>query len=84
MLVTLAGIVYGGTGFGRRVLDECSLALVEQNPGHTTIYEIMCIHRYRSQTGATIEPMILDVRDAGGDGNAGQDNTIERIESRYW
>ena len=54
-LVPDAGDAVGdrvASGFAPRILDECGLALVEQDAIHTAIDGVECIHRYRCQAGA--------------------------------
>ena len=58
--------------FALRILDEPSLALVEQHPINTAIGRVERLHRYRAEAGGARERMVPDVGDAVGDRDAGQ------------
>jgi len=67
----IVGDRVGASAFAHRVLDERSLALVEQYPIHTAISGVVCIHRYRAQSGAGRERAVPNAGHAAGDRKAG-------------
>ena len=83
-IVSDAGDAVGNrVAFGciaNRVLDERGLALVEQDPNHTAICGINCIHCYRGQAGAVSERTVSDGGDAVADRDVGQVGAV--IERR--
>ena len=58
--------------FSRRTLDECGLALIEQDPIHTTIGGIECIHRECHHVVAAIEYIVRNTGDTVANHDVGQ------------